>query len=256
HGRSCRQSHRSPSCRLTRLRPRKLLRRRSTAAASMSRSRRVLRNNCAASADDVMPALVAGIHVFKDGQHHRRGWPGRKRVHARVSGWVLLTWLPHAGRLINQTVCEGSQAIAGGITVLALDMYEHAYHLDFGANSISYVATFMRNIDWSAVQGRYEDAVEVKPLRPLEQQQFADLPSITVEEVKAMLDQGTPGQISRDHAPWRLLPRPASRPTWSVAKEPSAGVSFRPAVPSVCLVDFLGELHALDRSRAPVRLAP
>jgi len=111
------------------------------------------------------------------------------------SGWVLLTWLPRAGHLINQAVCEGSQAIAGGITVLALDMYEHAYHLDFGANSISYVATFMRNIDWSAVQGRYEDAVEVKPPRPLEQQQFADLPSITVDEVKAMLDQGTPVQI-------------------------------------------------------------
>src|SRR5437016_205648 len=31
------------------------------------------------------------------------------------SGWVLLTWLPRAGRLINQCVCEGSQAIAGGI---------------------------------------------------------------------------------------------------------------------------------------------
>src|SRR5262249_33429248 len=89
------------------------------------------------------------------------------------SRWVLLTWLPRARRLMNQAVCGGSQAIAGGIPVLALDMYEHAYHLDFGANSISYVATFMRNIDWSAVQGRYEDAVEVKPLRPLEQQQFA-----------------------------------------------------------------------------------
>jgi Fe-Mn family superoxide dismutase len=44
------------------------------------------------------------------------------------SGWVLLTWLPRAGRLINQCVCEGSPAIAGGITVLALDMHEHAYH--------------------------------------------------------------------------------------------------------------------------------
>jgi len=111
------------------------------------------------------------------------------------SGWVLLTWLPRAGRLINQSVCEGSQAIAGGITVLALDMYEHAYHLDFGPNTVSYVATFMRNIDWNAVQGRYEDAVAVKPPRPLEQKQFADLPAITVDEVKAMLDSGTPVQI-------------------------------------------------------------
>src|SRR5262245_37466112 len=105
------------------------------------------------------------------------------------SGSVLLTWLPRGPRLINQVVCEGSQAIAGGITVRAVDMYEHAYHLDFGANAVSYVATFMRNIDWNAVHGRYEDAVAVKPPRPLEQKQFADVPSVTVDEVKAMIEQ-------------------------------------------------------------------
>src|SRR5262249_23940843 len=103
------------------------------------------------------------------------------------SGWVVLRWFPRAGRLVNQSICAGSPAIAGAIAVLALDMYEHAYHLDFGANATSYVATFMRNIDWSAVQGRYEDAVGVKPPRPLEQKEFGDLPSVTVEEVQAML---------------------------------------------------------------------
>jgi superoxide dismutase, Fe-Mn family len=111
------------------------------------------------------------------------------------SGWVLLSWLPRAGRLVNQIVADGSPGVAGTITVLALDMYEHSYHLDFGTNTISYVATFMRNIDWSAVAGRYEDAVEVKPPRPLVQKQFGDLPSVTVDEVKAMLDSGTPVQI-------------------------------------------------------------
>jgi Fe-Mn family superoxide dismutase len=111
------------------------------------------------------------------------------------SGWVLLSWLPRAGQLINQCVGEGSQAITGGITILALDMYEHAYHLDFGANAVSYVATFMRNIDWKAVQGRYEDAIAVKPPRSLEQKEFSDVPSVSVEEVRAMLESGTPVQI-------------------------------------------------------------
>jgi len=110
-------------------------------------------------------------------------------------GWVLLTFVPRAGRLINQSVTEGIQSIAGGIPILALDMYEHAYHLDFGANASAYVAAFMRNIDWGAVQGRYEDALAVKPPRPLEQKQFADLPSVTVDEVKAMLEAGVPVQI-------------------------------------------------------------
>jgi Fe-Mn family superoxide dismutase len=35
----------------------------------------------------------------------------------------------------------------------------------------------------------------VKPPRPLEQKQFGDLPSVTVDELKAMLDSGTPVQI-------------------------------------------------------------
>ena len=86
----------------------------------------------------------------------------------------------------------------GAITVLALDMYEHAYHLDFGPNTVAYVATFMRNIDWSAVQGRYEDAVGVKPPRPLEQKQFGDLPS--VKGLRWLDHQSTSQQVRRSTA--------------------------------------------------------
>jgi Fe-Mn family superoxide dismutase len=42
---------------------------------------------------------------------------------------------------------------------------------------------------------RYEDAVKVAPPRPLVQKEFADVPSISVEEVKAMMNSGTPVQI-------------------------------------------------------------
>ena len=51
------------------------------------------------------------------------------------SGWVLLTYVPRDGRLINQISSEHNQSIAGGVPILALDMYEHAYHLEFGANA-------------------------------------------------------------------------------------------------------------------------
>jgi Fe-Mn family superoxide dismutase len=111
------------------------------------------------------------------------------------SGWVLLTYVPRDGRLINQSGPDHGQNIAGGIPILALDMYEHAYHIDFGANAPAYVAAFMRNIDWSAVEGRYEDATRVAPPRPLEQKQFAGVPAMTVEEVKAMLDSGDRVQV-------------------------------------------------------------
>ena len=114
---------------------------------------------------------------------------------ANDSGWVLLTYVPRDGQLINQSTSDHLEGIAGGIPILALDMYEHAYHLDFGANPTAYIASFMRNIEWNAVQGRFEDAIKVAPPRPLEQKQFGDLPSVTVEQVAAMLKAGTPVQI-------------------------------------------------------------
>ena len=74
-------------------------------------------------------------------------------------------------------------------------LYEHAYHIDFGANAKAYIETFQRNIDWPSVEVRYEDALQVAPPRPLVQKEFGDLPGVGVEEVKAMLDAGKPVQI-------------------------------------------------------------
>src|SRR6266567_4816837 len=89
-------------------------------------------------------------------------------------GWVLLTYVPRDGRLINQSTSDHAQSIAGGIPILALDMYEHAYHIDFGPNTTAYIAAFMRNIDWASVEARYNDAVKVAPPRPLQQSEFKD----------------------------------------------------------------------------------
>jgi Fe-Mn family superoxide dismutase len=111
------------------------------------------------------------------------------------SGWVVLVYVPRDGRLVNQFAAEHTQAVAGGIPILALDMYEHAYHIDFGANPKAYVDAFMRNVDCQAVEDRYEDALKVAPPRPLLQKEFGDLPGIDVEEVRAMLDAGKPLQL-------------------------------------------------------------
>jgi len=111
------------------------------------------------------------------------------------SGWVLLTYVPRDGRLINQYASEHSQAIASGVPILALDMYEHAYHIDFGANARAYVDAFFRNIDWQALEQRCEDAAKVAGPRPLVQPEFGDVPPIAVEEVKAMMAAGKPVQV-------------------------------------------------------------
>jgi Fe-Mn family superoxide dismutase len=85
--------------------------------------------------------------------------------------------------------------VAGGIPILALDMYEHAYHIDFGANVKAYVDTFLRNVDWKGVGERHEDATKAVPPRPLLQPEFGDIQGVGVEEVQAMLAEGKPLQL-------------------------------------------------------------
>jgi Fe-Mn family superoxide dismutase len=75
------------------------------------------------------------------------------------SGWVLLVFQPREGTLINQWAADHTHAVAGGVPILALDMYEHAYHMDYGAAAGAYVDAFMGNIDWGGVYARYQAAV-------------------------------------------------------------------------------------------------
>ncbi|MFN2645510.1 MAG: Fe-Mn family superoxide dismutase [Burkholderiales bacterium] len=111
------------------------------------------------------------------------------------SGWVLLTYVPRDGRLVNQYAAEHTQAIASGVPILALDMYEHAYHMDFGANAKAYVDTFLRNVEWPALRKRYEDARAVPAPRPLVQEEFGDTPGVDVEDVKQLIAAGQPVQV-------------------------------------------------------------
>ena len=78
--------------------------------------------------------------------------------------------------------------------VLALDMYEHAYHLDFRANTTAYVDAFMRNIDWTVVVERTRAARDDRP--PVREHGAEDaLPSLSVEELSAQLAKGERVQV-------------------------------------------------------------
>jgi Fe-Mn family superoxide dismutase len=70
------------------------------------------------------------------------------------SGWVLLTYSDHDQKLINQWAADHTCCLAGGTPLLALDMYEHSYHLDYGAKAAAYVDAFMNNINWENVSRR------------------------------------------------------------------------------------------------------
>ena len=80
------------------------------------------------------------------------------RALAGGSGWVLLSRSPRDGTLCNVWAADHTHGLAGGTPILALDMYEHAYHLDFGTNASAYVDAFMANLHWPRLLARFTGA--------------------------------------------------------------------------------------------------
>ncbi|MFI5029567.1 MAG: Fe-Mn family superoxide dismutase [Reyranellales bacterium] len=71
------------------------------------------------------------------------------------SGWVVLTRSARDGRLANVWSADHTHSLAGGTPLLALDMYEHSFHIDFGSNAAAYVDAFMANVAWPRVAARF-----------------------------------------------------------------------------------------------------
>jgi superoxide dismutase, Fe-Mn family len=73
----------------------------------------------------------------------------------RGIGWVVLYQDPATGSLINFWVNEHDVAHpAGGNPLLILDVFEHAFMIDYGLKRADYIEAFFKNIDWTAVEGR------------------------------------------------------------------------------------------------------
>jgi superoxide dismutase, Fe-Mn family len=73
------------------------------------------------------------------------------------SGWVLLTYSHRDKKLINQWAADHTCSLARSTPILALDMYEHSYHMDYGAKAAAYVDAFMNNINWENVSALYRN---------------------------------------------------------------------------------------------------
>jgi Fe-Mn family superoxide dismutase len=128
------------------------------------------------------------------------------------SGWAILAWSERLGRLINQWASDHAHGLPGATPILALDMYEHAYHLDFGAKAAAYVDQIMTNLNWKRIGARYrqaigDDCMEDELFRPFGAPAQEEA-RVSAEELKAALEN------SDDHRPVLLdlcLPRDLPR---------------------------------------------
>ena len=73
----------------------------------------------------------------------------------RGIGWAALYEDSASGRLINFWINEHDVAHpAGGNPILIMDVFEHAFMLDYGLKRAEYIEAFFKNIDWKAAEAR------------------------------------------------------------------------------------------------------
>ncbi len=137
--------------------------------------------------DGKIPAVVtAALEKDFGGARQWRGdFVAAARSLAGGPGWVVLSYSPYDGRLYNQIAIDHSHAMVGAVPTLVLDMYEHAYHLEFGPNAAAYVDAFMRIIEWTVVAERLMGATGGQGHEPGTGKET--LPSISVEEVRTFM---------------------------------------------------------------------
>jgi len=73
----------------------------------------------------------------------------------RGIGWTVLYQDPEGGRLINFWINEHDVGHPAGCNpILIMDVFEHAFMLDYGLKRADYITAFFKNINWAAAEGR------------------------------------------------------------------------------------------------------
>src|SRR6266850_2906032 len=70
------------------------------------------------------------------------------------SGWAILDWDLHAQAARTYWAGDHTNALAFGAPLLVMDMYEHAYAIDYGASAKDYIEAFFKNVHWAEVERR------------------------------------------------------------------------------------------------------
>jgi Fe-Mn family superoxide dismutase len=94
--------------------------------------------------------LAQDFGSYRDWEKDFRGTAAMRGI-----GWAILYLDNLAGRLINQWINEHETGhLAGGTPILVLDVFEHAFMIDYGLKRADYIEAFFKNVNWAAVESR------------------------------------------------------------------------------------------------------
>ncbi|MBI2801774.1 MAG: superoxide dismutase [Gammaproteobacteria bacterium] len=74
------------------------------------------------------------------------------------SGWVILGYNVHTGQIESYWLSDHLHGPAATLPLLVMDMYEHAYQMDYGAAAAKYIDAFFQNVRWEVVATRLSRA--------------------------------------------------------------------------------------------------
>ncbi len=73
-------------------------------------------------------------------------------------GWAILAYDFKDGRLNNYGMdSQNVGAVWGAVPIIAMDMYEHAFFMDYGTNKKAYIESFFKTLNWDAVNKIVEE---------------------------------------------------------------------------------------------------
>ena len=75
------------------------------------------------------------------------------------SGWAWLSVTPKNTLVVESSLNQDSPLMHGNRPILALDVWEHAYYLQYQNRRPEYINAFYNVIDWQEVNRRYQDAI-------------------------------------------------------------------------------------------------
>jgi Fe-Mn family superoxide dismutase len=100
-----------------------------------------------------------GERIARDFGSHEKWVAEFKACGLAARGWVWLAWDRDLGRLMNYLGdAQNTFPIWNSAIVLPMDVYEHAYYLDFKTNRAAYVDAFLANVDWDVAARRADEA--------------------------------------------------------------------------------------------------
>ncbi|MEI7891051.1 MAG: Fe-Mn family superoxide dismutase [bacterium] len=99
----------------------------------------------------LLQKIVGDFGSFENWEKHFKATGTMRGI-----GWVVLYLDTESGKLFNMWINEHDGGhLAGAVPILVMDVFEHAYMVQYGLKKADYIEAFMKNICWHVAGGRY-----------------------------------------------------------------------------------------------------